>query len=196
VISESQEAQVTLLTRTIRNGVDADELSALRGRMEDEPERAALGFRAVNRWIDGTHSVSAVGAIEGADRAVVARSHSFRLDADAPAGLLGTDRGPDPSELLLHALAACLTRSVVHTATTRRIALATVESTVSGAVDVRGLLGLPGSAGAGLDHVGAAVRVTGDAPVAELVALVRHAAAASPVHAALGIDVALRVAAS
>ena len=183
---------MTLLTRTIRNGVDAEQLSALCGRVEKEPECAVLGYRAANRWIDGTHSVSAVGAIDGAEP----RTHSFRLDADAPAGLLGTDRAPDPSELLLHALAACLTRSVVHLATTRGVELATVESAVSGAVDVRRLLGLPG--GAGLGHIGATVRVTGDAPVAELVALADDAAAASPVHAALtrGVRVALRVAAA
>jgi uncharacterized OsmC-like protein len=194
VISETEEAQVTLLTRSIRNGVDAEQLSATCGRMQAEPARAVLGYRAANRWIDGTHSVSAIGAIDGVDPALVARAHSFRLDADAPAGLLGTDRGPDPSELLLHALAACLTRSVVHVATSRGIELSAVESTASGTVDVRGLLGVPGGADSGLDRVCAAVRVTGDAPAAELSALVEQAVASSPVHTALGVDVALQIA--
>jgi uncharacterized OsmC-like protein len=176
---------VTLLTRSIRNGVDAEELSGLRGRLEAEPARAVLGYRAANRWIDGMHTVSAIGRIDGVIDAAVSRTHSFRLDADAPSGLLGSDRGPDPSELLLHALAACLTRSVVHLATCRGIELATVESAVSGAADIRILLGLPGG-GAGLRGVSATVAVRGDAPVVDLNALVGHAAAASPVCAALG----------
>ena len=189
---------MSLLTRTIHNGVDAEERAALRGRIEHDPAGAVVGLRAANRWIDGTHSVTAVGAIDGGRAATGARTHSFRLDADAPAGLLGGDRGPDPCELLLHALAACLTRSVVHAATDRGIELTAVESAVTGALDVRGLLALPGGAGAGLERVDVTVRVCGDAPARELGALVEHAAAASPVCAALRreLPVAPRVSAS
>jgi hypothetical protein len=35
------------------------------------------------------------------------------IDAGEPAILLGTDTGPNPAEFLLHALAACLTTSIV-----------------------------------------------------------------------------------
>ena len=124
------------------------------------------------------------------------RAHAFRLVADAPSELLGTDRGPDPAELLLHALAACLTRSVVHLATARGVELETVGSAVDGAVDVRRLLGLPG--GPGLGTVRATLRVTGDAPHTELVTLADDACAVSPVHAALsrGLRVVLGVSAA
>ena len=41
------------------------------------------------------------------------RAAEFVIDAGEPAILLGTDTGPNPAEFLLHALAACLTTSIV-----------------------------------------------------------------------------------
>ena len=66
------------------------------------------------------------------------------LDAGEPAILLGTDTGPNPAEYLLHALAACLTTSLVYVAAARGVHLTEVESTLEGDMDVRGALGLVG----------------------------------------------------
>ena len=49
---------------------------------------------------------------------------------------------PNPAEHLLHALAACLTTTLVYVATARKIRLTEVESTLEGDMDVRGCLGL------------------------------------------------------
>ena len=43
------------------------------------------------------------------------------LDAGEPAILLGGDEGPNPAEYLLHALAACLTTSIVYVAAARKV---------------------------------------------------------------------------
>ena len=47
--------------------------------------------------------------------------------------LLGTDTGANPAEYLLHALAACLTTSLVYSAAARKVRLTEVESTLAGA---------------------------------------------------------------
>ena len=54
----------------------------------------------------------------------------------------GTDTGPNPAEYLLHALAACLTTSLVYVAAARGVRLTEVESTLEGDMDVQGALGL------------------------------------------------------
>ena len=66
------------------------------------------------------------------------------MDAGEPAILLGTDTGPNPAESLLHALAACLTTSLVYVAAARGVHLTEVESTLEGDMDVQGALGLVG----------------------------------------------------
>ena len=40
--------------------------------------------------------------------------------------------GPNPAEYLLHALAACLTTTLVYVATARKVRLTAVESTLEG----------------------------------------------------------------
>ena len=64
------------------------------------------------------------------------------IDAGEPAILLGSDTGPNPAEYLLHALAACLTTSLVYVAAARGVHLTEVESTLEGDMDVQGALGL------------------------------------------------------
>jgi hypothetical protein len=54
----------------------------------------------------------------------------FVLDAGEPAILLGTDTGPNPAEFVLHALAACLTTSLVYVAAARGVRLTEVQSTL------------------------------------------------------------------
>jgi len=52
------------------------------------------------------------------------------------------DDGPNPVEYLLHALASCVTKSLVAHAAVRGIQLEEVESEVEGNIDLRGYLGL------------------------------------------------------
>ena len=80
-----------------------------------------------------------------------ARSRSF--DAGEPAILLGTDTGPNPAEYLLHALAACLTTSLVYVAAARGVRLTEVESTLEGDMDVRGCLGISDEVRNGFERI-------------------------------------------
>ena len=70
------------------------------------------------------------------------RTEAFTLDAGEPAILIGTDTGPNPAEYLLHALAACVTTSLVFAAAARSVRLTSVESTLEGDLDVQGAMGM------------------------------------------------------
>ena len=106
------------------------------------PRSAIFQFRAHNRWIDGAHNRSTIKAFYGAGQEDTTRAQAFTIDAGEPAILLGSDTGPNPAEYLLHALAACLTTSLVYVAAARKVRLTEVESTLEGDMDVRGALGL------------------------------------------------------
>ena len=72
------------------------------------------------------------------------RTHerTFVFDADHPAVLVGPDNGPTPVEFVLHALAACLTAGLANIAAARGVRLTEVRSTVTGDIDLNGILGL------------------------------------------------------
>jgi uncharacterized OsmC-like protein len=89
--------------------------------------------------------------------------------------LLGTNTGPNPAEALLHALAGCLTTSLVYVAAARGVRLTRVESTLEGDMDVRGALGLSDEVRNGFERVRVTFSVQGDASPDKLRQLVERA---------------------
>jgi uncharacterized OsmC-like protein len=160
---------------TIRNGVDTGQLFGTLDAIKGEPSLATFQFRARNRWIDGAHNRSTIRDFYAANQEDTSRSEEFVLDAGEPAILLGTDTGPNPAEYLLHALAACLTTSLVYVAAARGVRLTEVESTLEGEMDVQGALGLSDDFRNGFEQIHVSFRIAGDAPEEKLRELVDRA---------------------
>jgi uncharacterized OsmC-like protein len=187
---------VSAVTDTIRNGVDTEKMFATLDLIKDQPELARFQFRATNRWIDGAHNRSRIQGFYAAGGEDTTRGEAFQLDAGEPAILLGTDTGPNPAEYLLHALAACLTTSIVYVAAARKVQLTSVESTVTGDMDVRGALGVDPEPRNGFERIDVSFRVTGDAPDETLREVVERARQRSAVYDMVtnGVPVAVEVA--
>jgi uncharacterized OsmC-like protein len=168
-------------TATIRNGVNTDQLFATLDAIKADPSIARFQFRARNRWIDGAHNRSTIRDFYAANQEDTSRDGEFVVDAGEPAILLGTDTGPNPAEYLLHALAACLTTSLVYVAAARGVHLTKVESTLEGDMDVRGALGLSDEYRNGFERIRVSFRVKGDAPEEKLREVVARAQARSAV---------------
>jgi len=134
------EAAMTDEVRFI-NGIDADTLSKTVDAIRDDPELGVSKFRVRNRWIAGNHNRSTVTGFYAA-RQEIAHKQSFDMDADEPAILAGNDEGANPVEHLLHALASCVTTSMVAHAAVRGIPINSLESEVEGDIDLNGYLGL------------------------------------------------------
>ena len=134
--------EMSVVAETTRNGVDAEKLFATLDLISAQPELARFQFRAGNRWIEGAHNRSTIKGFYAAGGEDASRAEAFEIDAGEPAILLGTDTGANPAEFLLHALAACLTTSIVYVAAARKVKLASVESILTGDMDVRGALGV------------------------------------------------------
>ena len=64
----------------------------------------------------------------------------------------------------MHALAACLTTTIVYSAAARGVNLSAVESTLEGNCDLRGALGLSEEVANGFDDIKVSFKVQGDAP--------------------------------
>lgn len=163
------------------NGVDVRKLFETVGAIKQTPNLAVFKFRLNNRWIDGGFNRSTVKNFYGAGEEQTARSEPFVLEADEPPVLLGTDRAANPVEHLLHALAACVTTSMVYHAAARGIRIEEVESQVEGDIDLRGFLGLDESVPRGYRNIRMAFRIKADAPEEQLEEIVRLGPTFSPV---------------
>jgi uncharacterized OsmC-like protein len=187
---------MTAVANPIRNGVNTETMFATLDLLKAQPELGRFQFRAGNRWIDGAHNRSTIKGFYAAGGEDASRGEAFELDAGEPAILLGTDTGPNPAEYLLHALAACLTTSIVYVAAARKVQLTSVESTLTGDMDVRGALGVDEDPRNGFERIGVAFRVTGNAPAEKLREVVERAKARSAVYDMVtnGVPVAVEVA--
>ena len=162
---------------TLVNGVDTPTLMATVNAIKDDPGLGACRFRARNTWLSGNHNRSVVSGFFGA-RQEIAHARTFEMDADEPAILAGHDQGANPVEHLLHALAACLTTSMVAHAAVRGIEIEELESALEGDIDLRGFLGLDATVPRGYTAIRVAFRARG---TAENLARLRELAQFSPV---------------
>jgi uncharacterized OsmC-like protein len=166
----------------VRNGVDTEQLYGTLDLLGETPSLGAFTFRATNRWLGGAHNRSTIQAFYGAGQEDSSRTEAFQIDAGEPAILLGTDTGANPAEYLLHALAACLTTSIVYVAAARKVELTSVESTLTGDMDVRGALGVDDEPRNGFERIGVSFRVTGHAPEEKLREIVERGRQRSAVY--------------
>jgi uncharacterized OsmC-like protein len=165
----------------IRNGVDTATLFATLDAVKQAPEAARFQFRAHNQWQSGTHNRGTITDFFGVGEE---RTHerTFVFDADHPAVLVGRDHGPTPVEFVLHALAACLTAGLANIAAARRVMLTEVRSTVTGDIDLNGILGLDPEVRNGYQQITVRFTISGDAPAHKLRELVEQSQARSAVY--------------
>jgi uncharacterized OsmC-like protein len=147
--------------KAIVNGVDVDVLGGTVEAIKENSELAKCKFRLRNTWLQGGHNRSTVGDFYGACQE---NSHqaTFELDADEPPVLAGTDLAPNPVEHLLHALAGCLTSTLVYHAAIRGIRIDELECEVEGDLDLRGFLGLSKDVRKGYQNIRVTFRVKTD----------------------------------
>jgi len=166
----------------MRNGVDTAKLFGTLDAVKAQPEIAKFTFRARNRWIDGAHNRSTIKDFYAACQEDESRSSAFYLDAGEPQILIGEDTGPNPAEILLAALAACLTTSIVYVAAARGVKLTEVSSVLEGEMDVRGALGLSDEVRNGFENIRVSFQIKGDAPEEKLREVAARAQARSAVY--------------
>jgi uncharacterized OsmC-like protein len=169
-------SQATMNERPVRgpmNGVDVPTLFATIGAVDAQRELAQFRFRATNRWQKGTHSRSTVKSFYGAG-GEQEHVREFVIDADHPQVLVGEDNAPTPVELVLAALASCLTAGIGNIASARGVELYSVESNLEGQANLEGLLGLSDEVRNGFSKITADFTIKGDAPEEKLKAIVEQ----------------------
>ena len=150
------------------NGVDVGQVMNVIGAIEADPGYASFQWRATNQWINGGVSRSRIKEFFAGNAEDTTRKEAFTLDADEPKIAAGQNSAPNSMEYVLHALATCLTGTLVYHAAVRGIEIEAVESSYTGDMDVRGLFGLSDEVRKGFSKVTVAMRVKSEASVEEL----------------------------
>lgn len=160
----------TVINESI-NGVNTEQMGTTVQAVQKDPTLAVFRFRASNIWIKGSHNRSTIKSFYGAGAEDTVRTKPFVVDAAKPPILLGEDQAPSPAEYVLHALAACLTTSLVYHAAARGIRIESVESQLEGDLDLRGFLGLSEDVRKGFQEIRVKFMVKSDATKEQLLGL-------------------------
>jgi uncharacterized OsmC-like protein len=174
------------------NGVDTTRMQETVGAVKASPELGRFKFRIDNQWVDAGVSRSEVKSFYGCGQAL-SHNTDFTLTADEPDILLGSDTGANPVEHLLHALASCVTTSMVYHAAARGIEVDQVESSLEGDLDLQGFLGLDPAVRNGYQQIRLKLRIKADITDEQLQELAGLGPTFSPVYDSLAKGVPICV---
>jgi uncharacterized OsmC-like protein len=162
---------MTIQTMTADNGVNVAALLGAREALSQAPEAARFKWRATSQWLKGTHSRATVERFYGLGGE---QSHRrpFQFDSDHPEIFAAEDNGATPVELVLVALAGCLTAGVASVAQNRNIQLRSVQASIEAPMDLQGILGIDSDVRNGFDRIKVHYEIDADASAEEIAALV------------------------
>jgi uncharacterized OsmC-like protein len=158
-------------TAAVDNGVNVQALLGAREHLTEAPELAKFAWRATCEWVNGTHSKSTMSGFSGLGTEHTHRQ-DYSVEADHPQIFASEDNGPTPPEIVLGALASCLTAGVASVATHRGVQLRSVTATIEGDMDIQGILGIDGDVRNGFDGIKVTFAIDADASKADLEAIV------------------------
>jgi uncharacterized OsmC-like protein len=146
-------------TTTIVNGIDLKALDETVSAINQDASCGNVQFRVKTEWLGQTRSESTVDGYRIGGQEV---PRSFKIVADEPCELLGTDNAPNPQELLMSAVNACMMVGYVAQASVRGIRLDSCTIETRGELDLRGFLGLDEAVPPGYRRIDYVVRLKGD----------------------------------
>lgn len=150
---------------SVINGIDVEALKSFADSAAEDPEKAKAKFAVQTRWTGQTRTVSSVKSYGLLGETY---ERSFTIEADEPQELLGNNTAPNPQELLMAALNACLSVGYVLNAAMAGVLVRSLEIETRGELDLRGLLALDEEVNPGYDEVHYRVCIDADATTEQL----------------------------
>jgi uncharacterized OsmC-like protein len=168
----------------VDNGVNVAALLDAREVLKGAPEAAQFTWKASSKWTTGVHSEIKIQNFFGLGTEQ-SHKHESSFEADHPEIFAATDISITPIEYLLVGLASCLTAGVASVAQNRGIQLRSVEATLEGAHDIRGILGADTDVRNGFNDIKVVFNIDADASKEDIEALVAQSQKRSAVFDAL-----------
>jgi uncharacterized OsmC-like protein len=141
------------------NGIDVQARNQIGDNVKQDHKQGLVKFRVASAWQGGTKTETRVRSYVLGDKEIL---KNFAIRIDEPTELLGENTAPNPQEMLMAALNACMMVAYVAGASVYGIALEKVEIESEGELDLRGFLGLDASVKPGYDEIRYTVRIRGN----------------------------------
>jgi len=141
------------------NGLDVDALHEVIEQVKNDPAKGIVEFRVKTGWKGQTRSETSVESYKFGGHEIKRR---FAIKADEPFELLGENTSPNPQELLMAALNACITVGYAAGAAVNGITLSKLEIETTGRLDLRGFLGIDPDVKPGYESIQYVVRIAGN----------------------------------
>lgn len=146
------------------NGLDVAALKQVIGEVAADPAKGMVRFQVKSAWQGQTKSRATVDSYNIGGQEV---KRHFEIEVDEPLELLGQNSAPNPQEMLMTALNACIMVGYVAGAAMKGIRLDKVEIETSGQLDLRGFLGIDPSVPPGYEMIHYTVTMKGDGSEAD-----------------------------
>lgn len=163
------------------NGVNVDQLMSTVAAIKANPSLAKFKFRSSTDWLAGGASRTTIQSFYGAGQEDASRTAPFIIEGDEPPVLLGANKGPNAVEVVLSALASCLSVGFAYNAAAQGIKLDGLSFELEGDIDLRGFLGLSDQVAPGYSNIRVICRIDSDAPKTKIDALTDYVKRTSPV---------------
>jgi uncharacterized OsmC-like protein len=164
-------------TPTLVNGIDVSAVEQLAAAIAADPAAGAAAFRVATKWNGGTKTESRATSYSLGGRP---HARDFTMRTDEPFELAGENTEPNPQEMLMASLNACMTVGYAALCSLQGIRLESVEIVTEGQLDLRGFFGLDPSVKAGYDELRYVVTIKADGTRQQLQAIHEAVMATSP----------------
>lgn len=164
-------------TPTKVNGIDLTALAGVVEAINADPRAGIASFEVETTWQGQTRSEAKVTKVTLGGQPI---DRPYTIRADEPLELLGSNVAPNPQELLIAALNACMMVGYVAGAAVHGIELESLSITTSGDLDLRGFLGLDENVSAGYEQLSYKVKIKGKGTPEQFAAIHENVQKTSP----------------
>ena len=159
-------------TAAVDNGVNVEALLGAREHLTEAPELAKFTWRATLRMGERHPQPQHVQRLLRARRRITPTARTTRSTPTTRRSSPRRTTVRRRPEIVLGALASCLTAGVATVATHRGVQLRSVTATIEGDMDLQGILGIDGDVRNGFDGIKVTFEIDADASKADIEAIV------------------------
>lgn len=163
------------------NGIDTGHLGQIIHTVREEPATGKCLFRARHRWGGGDFFVSTIQDFQIGGTEYTARPEPFVIEGGEPEALAGYNSGPNATEAALHALATCLSTTLIYHAAAHGIKIDELQLEIEGDLDLRGFLAISDDVRRGFQNIRVNFTITADHPAEKIREVCEMAQKYSPV---------------
>jgi uncharacterized OsmC-like protein len=146
------------------NDVNLEKLKATDAAVRQNPGLEKITVKARSTWCRGTMTQVTLSEWYAGGNLMTPRPRRFTIMVDEPPDLGGGDGAPFPIEVVLAALAGCVTNATVTNATLFDVPIDGVEMELEAHMDARGFLGHDKSVPNGITDINYTITIESPAP--------------------------------